>query len=400
MKQVRIGIIGMGSMGCGYADMILKGKAPALKLAAVTRIKEEKRQWARETLPKDVPVFQTAEELFAYGGQTTTDADLEKEIDEPETAGANADIRRNLDAVLIATPHYDHPLLAAGAFRRGLHVLCDKPAGVYTMQVKEMLTEFAKHDLVFAIMFNQRTNPIYRELRKLVQSGAYGALKRVNWIITDWYRTESYYRSSPWRATWEKEGGGVLINQCPHNLDLLQWICGMPARVHAFCHEGKWHAIQVEDDVTAYLEFPNGATGVFVTSTGETPGTNRLEINLDNAQLLCENGSLMIYETEENEPAYRKTSLTHSEKPKGAWRRIQTDKYYPKHAGILQNFGEAILYGEPLIAKGEEGLNSLKISNAMYLSSWQKRTVEIPFDDKEFYKELKNRINSAALSIS
>jgi predicted dehydrogenase len=249
MDKVRLGIIGIGNMGSGHCSTILKGEAGAVTLTAVADLRESRRIWAKEQLPEEVAVFVTGEELIDSG---------------------------TCDAVLIATPHYDHPRLAVLAFEKGFHVLCEKPAGVYTKQVRGMNEAADKAGLVFAMMFNQRTNHVYRKMHELVQSGEYGLLKRVNWIITDWYRTQAYYNSGGWRATWEGEGGGVLLNQCPHNLDLLQWICGMPSKVQAFCHNGKWHEIEVEDDVTAYLEYPGGATGVFVTTTGDAPGTNRL----------------------------------------------------------------------------------------------------------------------------
>ena len=205
------------------------------------------------------------------------------------------------DAVLIAVPHYQHPELSIDALQHNLHVMCEKPAGVYTKQVREMNEVAKKTNRVFAMMFNQRTNCVYRKMHELVTSGDLGAIKRVNWIITDWYRTQSYYDSGDWRATWEGEGGGVLLNQCPHNLDLIQWICGMPSKVQAFCHEGKWHDIEVEDDVTAYLEYPNGATGVFITSTADAPGTNRFEITLEKGKLVCENNVLTLHELEVSE---------------------------------------------------------------------------------------------------
>jgi predicted dehydrogenase len=258
-----------------------------------------------------------------------------------------------------------------------------------------MNEEAEKHNLVFGLMFNQRTNPMYKKMREIVQGGEYGAIKRVNWIITDWYRNQSYYNSGEWRATWDGEGGGVLLNQCPHNLDLLQWICGMPGKVQAFCHEGKWHTIEVEDDVTAYMEYPNGATGVFITSTGDAPGTNRFEIDMERAKLVSENGTLMMYEMEENEREFCFTAQNGFAKPEGKWITINTDGDNPQHNGVLAAFTGAILHGSPLIAKGQEGIRSLTLSNAMHLSSWLKKPIDIPFDEDLFLEELnKKRKNS------
>ena len=244
MKKVRLGIIGIGNMGSGHSKRIINKEIDGMELVAVADRNETRRTWVKENLPGEVVVFDEGEKLIESG---------------------------LCDAVLIATPHYQHPELSIKSFKNGLHVLCEKPAGVYTKQVQEMNQEASKHDLVFGMMFNQRMNPLYRKMHEMVHSGELGAIKRVNWIVTTWYRTQSYYDSGLWRATWAGEGGGVLLNQCPHNLDLIQWICGMPNKVQAFCHNGKWHDIEVEDDVTAYMEYPNGATGVFVTSTADTP---------------------------------------------------------------------------------------------------------------------------------
>lgn len=298
---------------------------------------------------------------------------------------------------MIATSHYFHPVYAIKAMKKGLHVISEKPAGVYTKQVREMNEEADRHpELVFGLMFNQRTNPVYRKLREIVQSGEYGVLKRVNWIITDWYRTQAYYDSGDWRATWAGEGGGVLLNQCPHQLDLLQWICGMPANVRAFCQEGKWHHIEVEDDVTAYLEYPGGATGVFVTTTGDAPGTNRLEITLERAKLVSENGELKMYELAENERKFCFESKEGFAQPKGQWITVETPGENTQHNGVLAAFASAILNGTELIARGQEGINGLALSNAMYLSSWLDCKVELPLDEELYLSELnKRRQNSA-----
>lgn len=364
MDEVRIGVIGVGGMGSNHCRQIAEHKIPGMRLTAVADIREIRRVWAKDNLPAEVHIYETADALMDSG---------------------------EVDAVLIATPHYLHPELAIAGFRRGLHVISEKPAGVYTKQVREMNGEADKSDVVFALMFNQRTNPLYRKLRELVQSGEYGAMKRVNWIITDWYRTQAYYDSGDWRATWDGEGGGVLLNQCPHQLDLLQWICGMPAKVQAFCHEGKWHHIEVEDDVTAYLEYPNGATGVFITSTGDAPGTNRLEVDLERAKLVCENGKLMMYEMKENEREFCFSSKEGFAKPEGEWKEVDAPGENTQHNGVLAAFADAILHGGELVAKGQEGINGLSLSNAMHLSSWLGRPVELPLDEELFLEELNQR---------
>ncbi len=361
MRKVRVGIIGIGNMGSSHCRTILKNEVPEMELTAVADLRESRRIWAKDALPKEVSIFTTGEELIESG---------------------------ICEAVIVATPHYDHPRLVMMALDHGQHALSEKPAGVYTKQVREMNEVAAKHNLVFAMMFNQRTNHVYRKMHELVSSGNYGAIKRVNWIITDWYRSQAYYNSGGWRATWDGEGGGVLLNQCPHNLDLIQWICGMPCKVQAFCHNGKWHDIEVEDDVTAYLEYPNGATGVFVTSTADMPGTNRFEITLEKAKIVCENNELSVYELEVSEREFCYTTQEGFAKAKGTYINIETDGQNPQHAGVLRAFSGKILHGTPLVAEGIEGINGLTLSNAMHLSSWLQKPIEIPFNEDLFLEEL------------
>ena len=248
-KFVKLGILGLGNMGSSHATKLLAGECPEIKLTAVCDVKPDRRDWAKENLDESVAIFETAEEMLDSG---------------------------LIDALLVAVPHYDHPTYAIMAMKKGLHVIVEKPAGVYTKQVLEMNRVADECNVKFAIMMNQRTNCIYRKMREIVQSGEMGAIRRTNWIITNWYRAQAYYDSGDWRATWSGEGGGVLLNQCPHNLDLWHWICGMPTKVHAHLHFGKWHDIEVEDDVSAYVEYANGATGVFVTTTGDTPARTAL----------------------------------------------------------------------------------------------------------------------------
>ena len=368
METVKLGVVGIGKMGEAHAQSVFAGGVPGMELAAVADTSPERRDWARGFFPEGFPVFEDGGALFRSG---------------------------LVQAALVATPHYQRPGLAIGAFGAGLHVMCEKPAGVYLGQVREMNAAAEKSGKTFGIMFNQRTNSVYRKARELAGSGRLGQIKRVSWIVTDWYRPQAYYDSGGWRATWAGEGGGVLINQCPHNLDLLQWICGMPQRVRAFCHNGKWHDIEVEDDVTAYLEYPNGATGTFVTSTADAPGTNRLEITLEKGRLLIEDGErITLDELEVNERDFCKTAETGFERPASKRSEPETDGGNEQHAGVLKAFAAAILHGGPLVADGREGEHSLALSNAMHLSSWLDKTVELPIDDGLFLAELDKRRRS------
>lgn len=296
------------------------------------------------------------------------------------------------DAVLIATPHYQHPGLAKEAFEAGLHVMCEKPAGVYTLQVREMNDAANAHpELTFGMMFNQRTNCVYRKLKQMLDGGELGQIKRINWIVTDWYRTQFYYDSGAWRTTWAGEGGGVLLNQCPHQMDLMQWLFGLPSRVRAFCHEGKWHDIEVEDDVTAYLEYPNGATGVFITTTGDAPGTNRLEVTGTLGKLVCENDELTFWRLAQDERTWCGTCQQGFEKPPVERVSVETDGENPQHVGVLNAFADHIENSGPLVADGREGIRGLMLSNAIHLSGWKGETVELPIDEEAFLKLLNIR---------
>lgn len=364
MSTLRLGIIGIGGMGSNHALSIVKGLVPNLELTAVADINPQRIKWAKENLPESIAHFSDGREL----------------IDSSEC-----------DAVLIATPHYFHPEFVIYALTHGLHAISEKPAGVYTKQVREMNEIASKSDKVFAIMFNQRTNCVYRRLHEMIECGELGALKRVNWIITDWYRTQSYYDAAGWKATWDGEGGGVLLNQCPHQLDLLQWLCGLPIKVRAFCHEAKWHNIEVEDDVTAYMEFENGATGVFVTTTGDAPGTNRLELTFEMGKIVCEHDKLIFDRLKINEREFCKTEKNGFAKPPMEHIEIETDGKNEQHIGVLKAFTDRILNGGKLIAEGSEGINGLMLSNAMFLSSWLGKEVNIPFDEDLFLEELNKR---------
>lgn len=357
---MKAAVIGVGNMGSKYASLIQNGMIRGMELGAVTRVRGDYREILLPSIQSGMPVYETADALFDAVEQ-----------------GALA-----IDAVVIATPHYVHEESAVRAFRNGLHVLSDKPSGVYSRQARHMEEEAAQSGRVFGMIFNQRALPVYRQLYELVHSGKYGALKRVNWVVTDWYRPDQYYTASSWHATWAKDGGGILLNQCPHNLDLLQWICGMPQRVQGFCKEGHFHDIEVEDDVTLYFEWENGATGTLVTSTGDAPGINRLEISMEEAMLVCENGTIRIgtlfEELGQKEAEYRKSSTDFFRKIRGTWTELLPDKVENPYQKILQSFADECMGTGKCIAAGTEGRKSLLISNAAYLSSWEKRMVVLP----------------------
>jgi len=365
MEKIRLGMLGLGNQGTMYAKKILAGDCPEFELAAICDHNPKRIQWAKENLGNEIAYFENAEAMMDSG---------------------------KIDACIVAVPHYDHPKYAVACMERGIHVLVEKPAGVYTKQVRWMNEEAKKHNVVFGMMFNQRTNCVYRKMRELIQSGEYGQLRRTNWLITNWYRPQAYYDSGDWRATWSGEGGGVLMNQCPHQLDLLQWVCGMPKKVTAHMKYGQWHDIEVEDDVTAYLEYENGATGVFVTTTGDAWGSNRFEVQMDKAKLVAENDVLTVWEYDVTEPEFTRTNTRPFGRPNKVEFQPETDGQNPQHAGIINAWGGAILRGETLFAPGAEGINGLTLANAMYLSDWLGKTIDIPFDEDVYYEELMKRV--------
>ncbi len=373
MSKVKMGIIGFGNMGKSHTNKLTSGMVPNMEICALCDNDEKKRELIKELYP-DIPVFSDAEEMYKSG---------------------------LIDSVTIAIPHYDHAKYAIMAFDYGLNVLTEKPAGVYTKQVKEMNDAAAKSDKVFGIMYNQRTNPMYQKLKKLIEDGELGGIKRITWIITDWYRTQAYHDSSAWRSNWKFEGGGALINQNPHQLDLWQWMFGMPDRIYARASFGKYRDIEVEDDVMAHFEYDNGVTGQYITSTGEAPGTNRLEIACDRGRVIIERSGeeeKMIFDRNTVlEPEYNKTATNGFAKPE-CWKcEIPVDGAPgEQHVGIFKDFANAVLNGTKLLAPGEEGIKGLTISNAIHLSAWTGEMIDVKnFPDDKFYDILQEKIKNS-----
>ena len=336
--SVRFGVIGVGNIGSAHAKALHDGKVTDAVLHAVCDIDPAKRAWVRENFP-EAEIYENSDEFFA---------------------------KSKADAVILAVPHYFHPPYALRGFAAGMHVISEKPAGVQASAVREMNEAAKASGKVFGIMFNQRTDPLYTEVRRLVQSGALGKPLRLLWEVTTWFRTQEYYDSGDWRATWSGEGGGVLMNQAPHQLDLMQWIFGLPQTVRAECHVGKYHKIEVEDEATLYCTYDNGATALFHTSTGEEHGVNRLEIVGTEGRLVAENRILTVYN--------KKQIISQEE----------YDQRGGQHVGILNNFAKAIREGTPLLAPGYEGINETELCNAAYLSAWIGQAVSIPTDTQRF----------------
>ena len=381
MKQVRFGIVGIGQMGGAHAEWLANGQVDNAVLTAVCDVNPQKKEWAAEKLPENVKFFDNYIEMLESG---------------------------EIDAVLIATPHYDHPVIAMEALNRDLHTLVEKPAGVYTKKVREMneLAESKPH-LVFGMMFNQRTNPLYQRIKEIVANGEIGEIRRTNWIITTWWRPQAYYDMSSWRATWSGEGGGVLANQAPHQIDLWQWICGMPTKVRANLQYGSHRNIAVEDDVTAFVEYENGATGTFITCTHDIIGTDRFEILGDKGRILVEGSKkVTVTRLKESENALNER-LTFADvanifRGQGLSdiMDVETfeipDQWGTQHVNVMKNFTKSILEGTPLLAPGTEGIKGVTIANAMHLSSWLGKDIELPFDEDLFLAELNKKIEEEA----
>lgn len=362
MNPVRFGIIGVGGMGTNHLGT-LKSLEGA-HLTALCDINPARLEpWKNE-----YRTYSDSQELIESG---------------------------EVDAVIIATPHYDHPRIARAAFARDLHVLSEKPLAVdiaEARQVEELHRSRYSH-LKFAVMFQVRTVPIYRKMRQLIADGELGEVSRLTWIATDWFRTWSYYASGGWRATWKGEGGGLLLNQCPHHLDLIQWLMGgiLPRRVTAIGSIGKTHPIEVEDEISAVLEYENGAIGHYIATTGEAPGSNRLEIAGDRGLLICEGGELRFRRTVRSVREVREQSPD-------AFPHVETwdvDIPLPSDGSgtsvILRNFIAAIRADEPLIAPAGEGVKALELGNALLLAGLTREAVDLPLDGavyKAFLDEL------------
>ncbi|HVM62071.1 MAG TPA: Gfo/Idh/MocA family oxidoreductase [Verrucomicrobiae bacterium] len=360
MNSVRFGIVGVGNMGWGHAEKILSGKVSRCQITAVCDPSPAK--FAR--FP-DAKGFTRSEELIRSG---------------------------TVDAVLIATPHFDHTTIGIDALRHGLHVLVEKPISVHKADAERLIAAHKGLKQVFAAMFNQRTDPYYRKLREMIQGGELGPIRRINWTITNWFRPDAYYKLGAWRATWAGEGGGVLLNQCPHNLDLFQWLFGMPQRVRGFCQLGRYHDIEVEDDVTAYFEYADGATAVFIASTGEAPGTDRLEVAADNGRLVFENDALVFRKNETPASEFSRTTTKPFSMPAATESKFTFPDHGGQHVEVLRNFVDAILDGKPLVAPAVEGLHSVELANAILFSSAHNQTIELPLDAAAYEKHLEQKI--------
>ena len=367
MEKLKTGIVGFGNMGSAHAGYVLDGKVPNMEITAVCDLIPARLDYAKELMP-NVAVFDNADDMYASG---------------------------LCDAAIIATPHYAHPVLAVSAFGHGLHVLCEKPAGVYTKQVLEMNEAAKKAGTVFEVDFCLRVTPLYRTLKEFLEKTELGHIKRITWQVTNWYRPQAYHDSAAWRSTWATEGGGTLINQNPHQIDLWQWLFGMPDELMADVSFGKYYDIEVDDDVTAIMRYKNGTTGVYMTSTGEAPGTNRLDISCDMGRIVVENDKIVF---DRNVMSERQWNADGQDDDIPTTREeIPVTYEWEINEGIDRNFAAAVLNGDKVVAPGLEGITELTMSNAMYLSAWKGNAwIDLNnFPHEEFWSLLQERIKTS-----
>jgi predicted dehydrogenase len=357
MDTVRIGIVGLGNMGKAHLMNIRAGKVEGLRVTALCE--------SVGTLPKLIE------------GET------------PFTDVNHMIHSGRVDAILICTPHFSHTTIGIEALKTGLHVLVEKPISVHKADCERLIAAHTDKKKIFAAMFNMRTNAVFKKVKDLIDSGEIGEVRRVHWEVTNWFRTNYYYATGGWRGTWKGEGGGVLMNQCPHNLDLFQWLFGMPDSVRGFCQFGRFHEIEVEDDVTAVFQYKNGTTATFVTSTGEAPGRNCLEISAEKGRLTVTDGTRIHFQRNRQPMSeFCMTAEAAFAMPESWHMDIPVDNAGGQHVEILQNFTNAILKGEKLLSPAEEGIRSVELANSILLSTWQDKTIDLPMSSADYERIL------------
>ncbi|SFM22781.1 Predicted dehydrogenase [Paenibacillus sp. 1_12] len=381
-QNVKMGIIGLGAEGGLYAGFLADGKVKNMVIGAICDTDPAKKEWCAEKYP-NIPFYDNYIDMLESG---------------------------NVDAIVTCVPHYLHPEMGIEALKRDIHALVEKPAGVYTKQVQE-LNDFAatKPELTFAIFFNQRTNPLYQKLKELIDNDEIGEIRRTNWLITTWWRPQGYYDQSEWRATWKGEGGGVLVNQAPHQLDLLQWICGMPTKVVSNVKYGYQRKISVEDEVTAMFDYENGATGVFITCTHDVLGTDRFEILGAKGKIVVDDSKKITIKRLITPEPEMSATMSMQDVMKIFMGQSATEIYSEEvlefesvwgaqHIAVLENFAANISDGTPLIAAGSDGIHGVRLANAIHLSSFLGKQVEIPFDEELYVAELNKKIEEEKMN--
>lgn len=381
VEKIKLGIIGYGAEGGMYANFFKQNderlSSDIIELAAICDNDPVKKEKVAEDFP-GLPFFDNYKDLLDSGV---------------------------VNAIVTTVPHYEHTVMGIDALNKGIHLLGEKPAGVYTKEVKELIATAEKNpETTFAIFFNQRTNPLYRRVKELMEQGVIGDLQRATWIITTWWRPQGYYNQSSWRATWGGEGGGVLVNQAPHQLDLLQWLCGKPEKVFAKMKYGAGRDIVVENEVNALLDFGNGVTGSFITCTNDLVGTDRLEIFGSQGKIVVEDSKKLIITHLEKPEVELSKDMDMSDVVKLFMGQMNADDVYKvtteefqqkmgeQHIEVLNNFADHVVNGADLLAPGSEGINGVRLANAMHLSEWLGKEVDYDHDEDLYLSELNKRI--------
>lgn len=367
MEKVRMAIIGVGAMGKKYAMYIFQNQIRNMELTALVCRNEAARDWAEAQFGDTVKIFESSQELYNH--------------------------TEYYDGVLIVTPHKEHPRLAKEAFSKGIHVFVDKPAGVYTKEVRELNEIANKVGKAYAIMFHKRSLPIYKYIKELIEVGGLGKINRVTWTTTNLFRSVKYHQSSPWRSSWKGEGGGLLMNQAQHPLDLWQWFFGMPKTMLGLIDFGKYNDFAVDDNGTLIMEYEDGMRGIFISSTGEGVGEERIEIVGNGGRLVLENEIIKYWKYEISMEEIAELGEETGVKVPYVYEERKFDYSGNPYIEMLGNFSDHILYKHPLIAKGDDGIHALELANAAYLSAWEDEKISFPIQDDVYFEVLKIKID-------
>ena len=375
-KILNAALIGVGNMGKKYVDMIVSGKVSNMRLTAIVIRRDELMEWGKSLVNTDgqpVKIFRSADEMF------------EEEADNIKNGGSSNTL---YDAVIIATPHKTHASLALKAFELGKDVLCDKPAASDIGEALDMTAASKKYNSIYGMVFHQRLYPKYIKLKQLIDDGELGSLKRVCLINSRYLRTSYYHKSGSWRSSFAGEGGGALINQGQHILDMFQYLFGMPQRMFALIPFGKYNHFAVDDEDTIIMDYDNGMTASFILTTGEAVYEERMEIIGTKAKILLEDNVLTITRHQDVEEYIKTESVNSRENMKFTQEVIEFEKQPEPYIELLEKFAVACIEHNDkyLVASGEEGVNSLMLCAGAYYSACKNMPVELPLDRCEYSK--------------
>jgi len=351
MEQVRFGIVGTGGMGSGHART-MQG-IEEIRLAAVCDIAPDVANSVGEEY--NVPYMTDYHDLV--------------DLDE-------------VDALIVATPHYFHPEVVVYALEQGKPVISEKPIAVTVAAADAMVEAAQRTGTPFGVMHQTRTEAIWRAAGEITNSGRLGALYRTMMIYAT-FRSQAYYDSAGWRATWKGEGGGVLINQAPHSIDRFTWLGGLPSKVTAVT-QTRGHVIEVEDVAGAMLEYANGATGYIYCSTTEAPTSEIMEFSGEKGKLRIVDDQIRFWEIPDGVHGFSDSSPEMWAHPEMSEVPVEIPEGERGHGAILRNFARHLLYGEDLLSPGVEGLKTVEMINAIIMSGGTGQSVDVPVDRAKY----------------